>query len=230
MWWRSSSRALLRALAGAPACPSGRRWGAERPIRRPWIHLTSLSSSSSSSASPASGGGAGRRGRGGADAGGGRGVRARPRRGRGRPPLPRQGLPPPRQGGSLWIGEKSRALALAPENDPRKEELKQLQLKKEEIDKLATSSILHNDDRPSCWICLFPNYIADPTYQDFMERLFISRQKKLLEKHHFNMERYTELQKHCKSPWIRFQGASISAQLMLLIFNSSLSTSDNLRS
>uniref|UniRef100_A0ACD5XQ51 Uncharacterized protein n=1 Tax=Avena sativa TaxID=4498 RepID=A0ACD5XQ51_AVESA len=40
----------------------------------------------------------------------------------------------------------------------------------------------------------------DPTYQDFMERLFLSRRRKLCVKHRFDMERYLELQKHCKCP------------------------------
>lgn len=37
----------------------------------------------------------------------------------------------------------------------------------------------------------------DPTYQDFMKRLFLSRQKKLCQKENFDMDRYLELQKHC---------------------------------
>ncbi|KAL6653482.1 hypothetical protein ACP70R_009060 [Stipagrostis hirtigluma subsp. patula] len=127
-------------------------------------------------------------------------------------------------------------LALGPENDPRKEEFKQLQEKKEEIDKLA-----HKQVRRILWsglgffICqvglffrltfwefswdvmepiaffttasgLLVGYAyflitsRDPTYQDFMERLFSSRQKKLCAMHRFDMERYLELQKQCKCP------------------------------
>ncbi|KAL6640718.1 hypothetical protein ACP70R_021841 [Stipagrostis hirtigluma subsp. patula] len=127
-------------------------------------------------------------------------------------------------------------LALRPENDPRKEEFKQLQEKKEEIDKLA-----HKQVRRILWsglgffICqvglffrltfwefswdvmepiaffttasgLLVGYAyflitsRDPTYQDFMERLFSSRQKKLCAMHRFDMERYLELQKQCKCP------------------------------
>lgn len=37
----------------------------------------------------------------------------------------------------------------------------------------------------------------DPTYQDFMKRLFLSRQKKLCQKENFDMDRYLELEKHC---------------------------------
>ncbi|XP_020102111.1 calcium uniporter protein 6, mitochondrial-like isoform X2 [Ananas comosus] len=281
MWWRSSSRALLRALAGAPACPRGRRWGAERPIRRPWIHLTSLSSSSSSSASPASGGGAGeevttaearrlmrlvnvealkrRLGEGGGEVIGytellaaceGVGVaRTRAEAEAFARVLDEAGvvllfrdkvyLHPDKV---VDLVRRAVPLALTPENDPRKEELKQLQLKKEEIDKLA-----HKQVRRILWsglgflitqvglffrltfwefswdvmepIAFFTTTTGllvgyayflitsrDPTYQDFMERLFTSRQKKLLEKHHFNMERYTELQKHCKNPWDKIAG------------------------
>lgn len=40
----------------------------------------------------------------------------------------------------------------------------------------------------------------DPTYQDLMKRLFLSRQKKLLQKKNFDMERFMELQRYCGSP------------------------------
>ncbi|XP_022684014.1 calcium uniporter protein 6, mitochondrial isoform X2 [Setaria italica] len=127
-------------------------------------------------------------------------------------------------------------LALGPENDPRKEEFKQLQEKKEEIDKLA-----HKQVRCILWsglgffMCqvglffrltfwefswdvmepiaffttasgLLVGYAyflitsRDPTYQDFMERLFLSRQRKLCAAQKFDMERYMELQKHCRCP------------------------------
>ncbi|KAG6482829.1 hypothetical protein ZIOFF_059468 [Zingiber officinale] len=126
--------------------------------------------------------------------------------------------------------------ALTPENDPRREELKELQKKKEEIDQLA-----HKQVRRMLWsglgyfvlqIGLFfrltfwefswdvmepitffstaAGIIAgytyflvtsrDPTYQDLMNRLFLSRQRKLIQKHYFNVERYIELQKQCKHP------------------------------
>lgn len=126
--------------------------------------------------------------------------------------------------------------ALAPENDPRKEEFRQLQGKKEEMDKLA-----HKQVRRILWsglgflMCqvglffrltfwefswdvmeliafftttsgLLVGYAyflitsRDPTYQDFMERLFLSRRRMLCAKHSFNMERYLELHKHCKCP------------------------------
>ncbi|KAJ1273907.1 hypothetical protein BS78_05G021000 [Paspalum vaginatum] len=127
-------------------------------------------------------------------------------------------------------------LALAPENDPRKEEFQRLQEKKEEIDKLA-----HKQVRRILWsglgffMCqvglffrltfwefswdvmepiaffttasgLLVGYAyflitsRDPTYQDFMERLFLSRQRKLCAAQKFDMERYLELQKHCRCP------------------------------
>ncbi|KAL6870609.1 hypothetical protein ACP4OV_014457 [Aristida adscensionis] len=127
-------------------------------------------------------------------------------------------------------------LALTSENDPRKEEFKQLQEKKEEIDKLA-----HKQVRRILWsglgffMCqvglffrltfwefswdvmepiaffttasgLLVGYAyflitsRDPTYQDFMERLFLSRHKKLCATHKFNMERYLELLKQCRCP------------------------------
>ena len=40
----------------------------------------------------------------------------------------------------------------------------------------------------------------DPTYRDFMESLFLSRQKKLCAAQKFDMERYLELQKQCRCP------------------------------
>ncbi|KAL0922581.1 hypothetical protein M5K25_006573 [Dendrobium thyrsiflorum] len=46
----------------------------------------------------------------------------------------------------------------------------------------------------------------DPTYQDLMKRLFLSRQRKLLQKKNFNMERLNELQRHCRSPLDRQTG------------------------
>ncbi|KAJ0985358.1 hypothetical protein J5N97_003714 [Dioscorea zingiberensis] len=127
-------------------------------------------------------------------------------------------------------------LALTPENDPRREELKQLQKKKEEIDMLA-----HKQVRCILWSGLgffvmqiglffrltfwefswdvmepiaffgttggllvgyayFLFTSRDPTYQDLMKRLFVSRQKKLHQKHNFDVERFMELQKCCKCP------------------------------
>ncbi|KAI3678608.1 hypothetical protein L6452_37907 [Arctium lappa] len=41
----------------------------------------------------------------------------------------------------------------------------------------------------------------DPTYQDLMKRLFLLRQRKLVKKHNFDMDRFVELQKKCKSPF-----------------------------
>ncbi|KAJ7959979.1 Calcium uniporter protein, mitochondrial [Quillaja saponaria] len=40
----------------------------------------------------------------------------------------------------------------------------------------------------------------DPTYQDLMKRLFLSRQRKLVKKFNFDVERFKELQKKCKTP------------------------------
>ncbi|XP_004490741.1 calcium uniporter protein 5, mitochondrial-like [Cicer arietinum] len=40
----------------------------------------------------------------------------------------------------------------------------------------------------------------DPTYQDFMKRLFISRQRKLYKRYNFDVERCKELQYKCKTP------------------------------
>ncbi|OIW14116.1 hypothetical protein TanjilG_21256 [Lupinus angustifolius] len=40
----------------------------------------------------------------------------------------------------------------------------------------------------------------DPTYQDFMKRLFLSRQKNICKRLNFDVERFKELQCKCKSP------------------------------
>ncbi|GAA0141393.1 hypothetical protein LIER_35385 [Lithospermum erythrorhizon] len=42
----------------------------------------------------------------------------------------------------------------------------------------------------------------DPTYQDFMKRLFLSRQRKLIKMHNFDVQRFVELHKRCKSPQV----------------------------
>ncbi|KAG1365569.1 calcium uniporter protein 6, mitochondrial [Cocos nucifera] len=127
-------------------------------------------------------------------------------------------------------------LVLEPEIDPRIEELKQLQKKKEEVDMLA-----HKQVRRILWsglmflvvlvglffrltfwefswdvmepIAFFTTTTGivvgyayflvtskDPTYQDLMKRLFLSRQRKLSRRHNFDMGRYLELQKYCKCP------------------------------
>lgn len=38
----------------------------------------------------------------------------------------------------------------------------------------------------------------DPSYEDFMKRLFLSRRRRLIKKHNFDVGRFTELQKKCK--------------------------------
>ncbi|KAL6967868.1 hypothetical protein U1Q18_033678 [Sarracenia purpurea var. burkii] len=38
----------------------------------------------------------------------------------------------------------------------------------------------------------------DPTYQDLMQRLFLSRQRQLMKKHDFDVSRFVELQMKCK--------------------------------
>ncbi|KAK7321442.1 hypothetical protein VNO77_32092 [Canavalia gladiata] len=40
----------------------------------------------------------------------------------------------------------------------------------------------------------------DPTYQDFMKRLFLSRQRKLHKRYKFDVQRFKELQCKCKTP------------------------------
>ncbi|CAK9314639.1 unnamed protein product [Citrullus colocynthis] len=127
-------------------------------------------------------------------------------------------------------------IALMPEDDPTRSELKQLQEKKEELDVLA-----HKQVRRILWtglglailqvglffrltfwefswdvmepIAFFTTTTGlvigyayflftsrDPTYQDLLKRLFLSRQRKLFKKHSFDVCRFKELQKKCKSP------------------------------
>lgn len=133
-------------------------------------------------------------------------------------------------------------LALAPENDPRREELKMLKKKKEEID-----SVVHRQVRYVLWTGLgcfvfqlglffrltfwefswdvmepitffttatglgigytyFLITSKDPTYQDFMRRLFLARQRKQYRKQQFDIDRFMELQRQCKSPIDHIRG------------------------
>lgn len=127
-------------------------------------------------------------------------------------------------------------LALHPENDPMRDELKMLQEKKEEIDVLAHKqvrrilliglglSIIHIGlfFRLTFWefswdvmepIAFFTTTTGiilgyayflmtsrDPTYQDLLKRLFLSRQRKLFKKLNFDVNRFKELQMKCKTP------------------------------
>uniref|UniRef100_A0A0D9V744 Calcium uniporter protein C-terminal domain-containing protein n=1 Tax=Leersia perrieri TaxID=77586 RepID=A0A0D9V744_9ORYZ len=139
---------------------------------------------------------------------------------------------------------KAMPLALTPEDDPRKEELKKLQIQLEDINKLA-----HKQVRRILWsglgflitqvglffrltfwefswdvmepITFFTTTTGlvvgyayflitsrDPTYRDFMERLFESRQRKLIQRQNFNLDRYLELQRCCKDPLDKICGTN----------------------
>lgn len=128
---------------------------------------------------------------------------------------------------------KAVPLTLLPEDDHTKEELMNLQKKKDEIDVLA-----HKQVRRILWtglgfavvqvglffrltfwefswdvmepIAFFTTTIGivigyayflftsrDPSYQDLLKRLFLSRQRKLIKKHNFDIQRFVELQKKC---------------------------------
>lgn len=138
-------------------------------------------------------------------------------------------------------------LALLPEDDPCKDELKKLQQQKEEIDVLA-----HKQVRRILWTGLGLSVVQvglffrltfwefswdvmepiafftttagivigyayfmftsrDPSYQDLLKRLFLSRQRKLIKRHNFDVERFVELQKHCKLP--QYSCASIKRRI-----------------
>ncbi|TYG48265.1 hypothetical protein ES288_D11G410000v1 [Gossypium darwinii] len=131
---------------------------------------------------------------------------------------------------------KAVPLALAPEDDPIKDELKRLLEQKEEIDVQA-----HKEVRRILWtglglavgqvglffrltfwefswdvmepITYFSTSIIivicyayflftsrDPTYQDLMKRLFLSRQRKLFLNHNFDLGKLKALQNKCKTP------------------------------
>ncbi|KMZ70848.1 hypothetical protein ZOSMA_192G00250 [Zostera marina] len=49
----------------------------------------------------------------------------------------------------------------------------------------------------------------DPTYQDLMKRLYLSRRRKLIQKHKFDINRFLELQKHCKCPLEHIDGLEL---------------------
>ncbi|KAI8523385.1 hypothetical protein RHMOL_Rhmol13G0069200 [Rhododendron molle] len=126
--------------------------------------------------------------------------------------------------------------ALTSEDISRMDELKRLQDKKEEIDRLA-----HKQVRCILWsglglaviqvglffrltfwefswdimepVTFFTTSTSivigyayflftsrDPTYQDLMKRLSLSRQRKLIKKHNFDVNRLMELQKECRCP------------------------------
>ncbi|XP_071720556.1 calcium uniporter protein 6, mitochondrial-like [Rutidosis leptorrhynchoides] len=127
-------------------------------------------------------------------------------------------------------------LALTADDDPRREELKQLQAKQDEIDRLAHKQVRRilytglafslaqiglffrltfwefswDVMEPVAFFATTSGLIVgyayflitsrDPTYQDLMKRLFLSRRRKLIKKHNFDVERFIELQKKCKSP------------------------------
>ncbi|KAA8543612.1 hypothetical protein F0562_021642 [Nyssa sinensis] len=131
---------------------------------------------------------------------------------------------------------KAVPLALTSEDDPRKDELKKLQEKKEEIDVLARRHVRRvlwsglglaviqvglffrltfwefswDVMEPIAFFSTASGIIIgyayfmftsrDPTYQDLMKRLFLSKQRTLIRKHNFDVNRFMELQKKCKSP------------------------------
>ncbi|KAI3910251.1 hypothetical protein MKW92_041929 [Papaver armeniacum] len=131
-------------------------------------------------------------------------------------------------------------LLLAPEDDPRRDELKKLQKEKEDIDVLA-----HKQVRRILWsglgfsvlqvglffrltfwefswdvmepIAFFTTTtgLVDPTYQDLMKRLFLSRQRKLCKRQNFDVDRFVELQNHCKSPLETSTSAQVRKQMQL---------------
>lgn len=130
---------------------------------------------------------------------------------------------------------KAVPLALLPEDDPCRDELKKLEEKKDEIDTLA-----HKQVRRILWtglgaavvqvglffrltfwefswdvmepIAFFTTTAGivigyayflitsrDPSYQDLLKRLFLSRQRKLIKRHNFDIQRLLELQRKYKN-------------------------------
>lgn len=129
---------------------------------------------------------------------------------------------------------KAIPLPLMPDDDPRKEELRKLLAKQEEIDVLAHKQVRHilwaglglslaqaslffrltfwefswDVMEPITFFTTSSSLILgyayflltsrDPSYEDFMKRLFLSRRRKLMKKHNFDVQRFTELQKKCR--------------------------------
>ncbi|KAF9661926.1 hypothetical protein SADUNF_Sadunf19G0119700 [Salix dunnii] len=136
----------------------------------------------------------------------------------------------------VYLIKRALPLALTPEDNLAREELKILQEKKEEIDVLAQKQVRRILYSGLClallqvglffrltfwefsWDVMEPiaffgttgsmviGYAyflitaRDPTYQDLMKRLFLSRQRKLFKKLNFDVERFKELQLKLKSP------------------------------
>ncbi|XP_074358980.1 calcium uniporter protein 6, mitochondrial-like [Apium graveolens] len=120
------------------------------------------------------------------------------------------------------------------DDDPRVQELKKLQKKKEELDTMAHKQVRHilwgglgfsllqvglffrltfwefswDVMEPITFFTTTTGVIIgyayflftsrDPSYQDMMKRLFLRRQKKLIQKHSFDIRRFSELQTQFK--------------------------------
>lgn len=52
-----------------------------------------------------------------------------------------------------------------------------------------------------CGYTYFMFTSRDPSYQDFMQRIYHSRQRKLFRKRNFDIKRYKELQMQCATGW-----------------------------
>lgn len=128
-------------------------------------------------------------------------------------------------------------VALLPnDDDPRLDELKKLQEKKDKLDTMAHKQVRHilwgglgfsllqvglffrltfwefswDVMEPITFFTTTTGVIIgyayflftsrDPSYQDMMKRLFLRRQKKLIQKHSFDIGRFSELQRQCIAP------------------------------
>lgn len=52
-----------------------------------------------------------------------------------------------------------------------------------------------------CGYAYFMFTSRDPSYQDFMQRIYRSRQRKLFKKRNFDIKRYKELKIQCETGW-----------------------------
>ena len=52
-----------------------------------------------------------------------------------------------------------------------------------------------------CGYAYFMITSRDPSYQDFMHRIYHSRQRKLFKKQNFDIQRYKELRMQCETGW-----------------------------
>ncbi|KAE8735206.1 CCDCprotein [Hibiscus syriacus] len=96
-------------------------------------------------------------------------------------------------------------LAFAPEDDPIRDELKKFQPVLP-ADNLGILVGCNGTDFVTTATGIIIGYAyflltaRDPSYQDLLKRLFLRRQRKIFQKHGFDVARFKELQNKCRTP------------------------------